>query len=87
MMDFYNASGEPLVAGYGLGLVHFNPDLFNGLTVYGHSGDAPGYAAGSLYIADYDVCLAIADNTEEGEGMWVINDLLDIIIEEISQNQ
>jgi len=88
MMDFYTTiSDQPLLSGYGLGLVHFNPDLFNGLTVYGHSGDAPGYAAGSLYIADYDVCLGIADNTEEGEAMWVINDLLSIISDEMDKSE
>jgi CubicO group peptidase (beta-lactamase class C family) len=57
MTDFYTPiPNEPLVAGYGLGIVHFNPDLFNGLTIYGHSGDAPGYAAASMYLADYNVC-------------------------------
>lgn len=60
---------QPLLTGYGLGLVQSNPELFNGLTIYGHSGDAPGYAAGSLYLADYNVCLGIADNAEEGDAM------------------
>ena len=86
MMDFYTpVPGEPLVAGYGLGLVHFNPDLFNGLTVYGHSGDAPGYTAASLFLADYNVCLGIADNTEDGDTMWVITDLLTIITDHLDE--
>ena len=80
MTDFYTPiPDEPLVEGYGLGIVHFNPAMFNGLTVYGHSGDAPGYAAGSLYLVDYDVCVGIADNTDAGDTIWVINDLLTII--------
>jgi len=84
--DFYTPiPDQPLVAGYGLGLAHFNPDLFNGLTIYGHSGDAPGYAAGSLYLADYNVCLGIADNTQDGDNMWVINDLLAIITEHLDK--
>jgi len=71
----------PLVAGYGLGIVHFSPDLLNGLTIYGYAGDAPGYAAGSMYLADYNICLGIADNTEEGDAMWIINDILKIIVD------
>lgn len=86
MLDFYTPiSGQPLVSGYGLGLVHFNPDVFNGLTVYGHSGDAPGYAAASLYLVDYNVCIGIADNTEEGDAMWVINDLLTIVTDHLEE--
>jgi D-alanyl-D-alanine carboxypeptidase len=85
MMDFHSPTpGEPLVAGYGLGAVWFNPDLFNGLTIYGHSGNPIGYAAGGLYLADYGVCLAILDNTEEGETMPVINEILSIITRHVS---
>jgi len=85
MMSFHTPTpGEPLVAGYGLGAVWFNPDLFNGLTVYGHSGNPIGYAAGGLYLADYGVSLAILDNTEEGETMPVINEILSIITRYVS---
>ncbi len=85
MMDFHSPTpGEPLVAGYGLGAVWFNPDLFNGLTIYGHSGNPIGYAAGGLYLADYGVSLAILDNTEEGETMPVINEILSIITRHVS---
>jgi D-alanyl-D-alanine carboxypeptidase len=85
MMDFHSPTpGEPLVAGYGLGAVWFNPDLFNGLTIYGHAGNPIGYAAGGLYLADYGVCLAILDNTEEGETMPVINEILSIITRHVS---
>jgi D-alanyl-D-alanine carboxypeptidase len=85
MMDFHSPTpGEPIVAGYGLGVVWFNPDLFNGLTIYGHSGNPMGYAAGGLYLADYGVCLAILDNTEEGNTMPVINELLTIITMHVS---
>jgi len=80
MLTFHSpCTGEELVDGYGLGVTRFSPDLFNGLYLYGHGGDAIGYAAGCFYLPDYDVSLAITDNTEEGETMWVINDLLDIV--------
>ena len=83
MTDFYSPiTSEPLLDGYGLGLVRFSPELFNGLQILGHSGDAPGFAAGCLYLPDYNICLGIADNTEEGDTMWVINDLLNILVNE-----
>jgi D-alanyl-D-alanine carboxypeptidase len=84
MTDFYTPIlSEPLAAGYGLGIMQFNPDLFGGLTVYGHGGDAPGYAAASVYLADYDVCLGIGDNTEDGDTMGVFDDLMPIIIDHL----
>lgn len=80
MLNFYTpCPGEDLVAGYGLGVVRFSPELFNDLEVWGHGGNAIGYAAGCFYLTDYEVSIAIMDNTEEGEAMWVINDLLDIV--------
>jgi D-alanyl-D-alanine carboxypeptidase len=85
MMDFHSPTpGEPLVTGYGLGVVWFNPDLFNGLTIHGHAGNPIGYAAGGLYLADYGVSLALLDNTEEGDTMPVINEILSIITRHVS---
>jgi D-alanyl-D-alanine carboxypeptidase len=79
MMDFVVPTpGEPLVYGYGLGVCWFSPELFNNLTAYGHGGNPIGYAAGCFYLPDYDVCIGILDNTEEGETMPVINDILEI---------
>jgi D-alanyl-D-alanine carboxypeptidase len=81
MLTFYSpCPDEELVDGYGLGVTRFSPALFNGLQVWGHGGNALGYAAGCFYLPDYDVSLAIMDNTEDGESMRVINDLLDIVI-------
>lgn len=85
MMDFHSpTTGEPRLAGYGLGAIWLNPTLFNGLTIYGHSGDPIGYAAAGLYLADYGVCLALLDNTEEGEVMPVINEILSIITRHVN---
>ena len=84
MLTFYSPIPEipnnpPIVAGYGLGVVRFAPELFNGLEIWGHGGDAPGYAAGSLYLVDYGVSIGIATNTDKGEAMRTLNDLLSII--------
>ena len=85
MMDFHVPTpGEPLVYGYGLGVCWFSRELFNNLTAYGHGGNPLGYAAGCFYLPDYDVCVAILDNTEEGETMPVINDILTIITRHVS---
>jgi D-alanyl-D-alanine carboxypeptidase len=87
MLTFYPVATpeEPLAAGYGLGAVRFTPELFNGLEVWGHSGNAPGYAAGSFYLPDYGVSIGIATNTEEGEAMHTINDLLSIITSNVER--
>lgn len=87
MLDFHSpcTGEEAMCAGYGLGAVKFNPELFNGLNVIGHSGNAPGFAAASIYLPDYDICLGFLDNTEEGEAMLVINELLHIAIEHIEE--
>jgi D-alanyl-D-alanine carboxypeptidase len=85
MMDFHVPTpGEPLVYGYGLGVCWFNPELFNNLTVYGHGGNPIGYAAACLYLPDYSVCIGILDNTEEGETMPIINDILEIVTRHVS---
>jgi D-alanyl-D-alanine carboxypeptidase len=84
MLTFHSPNpGEPLVAGYGLGVVRFSPDLFNGLEIWGHSGNAPGYAAACLYLPEYDVSIGIMVNTEAGEAIVTINDLLNILTEEL----
>ena len=86
MIDFYfPTTGDPMVNGYGLGVFRFEPTLIDGLEMWGHGGDAIGYAAGSFYLPNYNLCLGIADNTEEGETMWVIKDLLTIAIDNLEE--
>jgi D-alanyl-D-alanine carboxypeptidase len=83
MRDFYVPEGhdEPMVQGYGLGLMRFHPDFVSGLNVWGHGGNAPGYAAAMLYLVDYGVVIALMDNTEHGVAMEVLNDLLRVILD------
>ncbi len=63
----------------------FQPELFNGLEVYGHSGNAPGYAAACLYLPDYGICMGFTDNTEEGNAMTTIFDLLSVITSHLEE--
>ncbi|UCC83865.1 MAG: beta-lactamase family protein [Gemmatimonadota bacterium] len=81
MTDWYFPSGhdEPMVHGYGLGLMWFNSSFVSGHTVWGHGGNAPGYAAGMVYMVDYGVVVSLMDNTEYGEGMVVIDEIFDVI--------
>lgn len=80
MLIFHSPTpDEPLLVGYGLGVVKFNPELFNGLEIWGHSGNAPGYAAACFYLPDYDVSIGMMVNTEGGESMPTIIDLLTIL--------
>jgi uncharacterized protein (TIGR02145 family) len=71
MLTFYSpCTGEEFFcAGYGLGAALFNPDIVYGEVAYGHSGNAPGYAAASIYLPDLGVCIGCLDNTEEGEAI------------------
>lgn len=80
MLNFYSpCPGEPMVSGYGLGILRFEPSILNGVNAIGHAGDPPGYAAGGLYLTDYDVCIGIMDNTQDGDAMLIINDIIGII--------
>ena len=83
MTDFFVPVGqdEPMVQGYGLGLMRFHPDFVSGLEAWGHGGNAPGYAAGMFYLVDHGVVIAVMDNTEHGVAMEVLDDLLHVIVD------
>jgi len=84
-MLILNPTGEEefRVEAYGLGVTKFDADLFNGLEIYGHGGNPIGYAAACFYLPAYNICIGVMDNTENGNTMEVIPDLLDIIINEV----
>jgi D-alanyl-D-alanine carboxypeptidase len=85
MLDFHSpCPGEPMASGYGLGILRFEPSLFNGVNVLGHGGNAPGYAAGSFYLTDYNICIGIMDNTEYGDTMPVINDIITLLLNHLN---
>lgn len=82
MLTFHSpCTGEEfLSAGYGLGVAKFNPQVFNGLEAYGHGGHGPGYAAGTIFLPEYNVCIGFMDNTDGGESVSVaLSNLLDVI--------
>jgi D-alanyl-D-alanine carboxypeptidase len=89
MTDFYLPSGhdEPMVQGYGLGLMWFNNAWTSGQTIWGHGGNAPGYAAGMLYMVDYGTVVTLMDNTEEGEAMVVLDRILDVITQNVTRRE
>jgi D-alanyl-D-alanine carboxypeptidase len=82
MTDFVFPTGhdEPLVYGYGLGLVWFNATFFSAQKVWGHSGNAPGYAAGMLYLVDHDAVVAVMDNTDGGDAVGTLNAILPVVV-------
>jgi D-alanyl-D-alanine carboxypeptidase len=88
MLTFYSpCTGEEFqCAGYGLSVVNFNPKLLDGLEAIGHSGNAPGYAAASMYFPDLEVSIGFVDNTEEGETIGAgISNLLNVITDYIGE--
>ena len=75
---------EFLCAGYGLSVVNYDTQVFNGIEAIGHSGNAPGCAAACLYFPDYMVCIGMTDNTEEGETIGAgVNNLLKVIADSL----
>lgn len=76
---------EYMCDAYGLGAFRFNPDIVHGLEAIGHSGNAPGYAAVSLYFPEYNICIGFVDNTEEGNLMWLFIDLLKTTVDYLEE--
>ena len=83
MTDFYLPFGhdEPMLHGYGLGLLWFNPEFLFGHRIWGHGGNAPGYAAGMLYLVDHGAVVSIMDNTEHGDAMGTLDAILAAVVE------
>ena len=82
MLTFHSpcAGEEFMCAGYGLGVVKFNPQIFSGLEAYGHGGHGPGYAAGTIFLPKYNVCLGFMDNTDGGESVSMTMEKLLVVI-------
>jgi D-alanyl-D-alanine carboxypeptidase len=69
-----------LVAGYGLGAVRFNPELFDGTLVIGHSGGALFYSAASMYLPAYGVTIGAAQNFDHDDIFgWAITEVIRLI--------
>ena len=69
-----------LVAGYGLGAVRFNPELFDGTLVIGHSGSSLFYSAASLYLPDYGVTIGASQNFDHDDIFgWAITEVIRLI--------
>lgn len=81
-------TGEEFIgAGYGLGVVSFNPELVYGLEAYGHGGNAPGYAAMCMYLPELEVAVGIVDNTEAGESIGLCTGkLVDVILTHLAES-
>jgi D-alanyl-D-alanine carboxypeptidase len=82
MVDFrpVRMEEEPLLAGYGLGSVRFAREVVSGKEAWGHGGNAPGYAAGAFYLPEYGITMGFADNTERGDAMPLLDDMMGLIL-------
>ena len=84
MLDWVPLGIEPdraqILADYGLGAARYNPDLFDGTLVIGHSGGARFYSAAALYLPDYGVAIGAAQNfyNEETVGS-TLSQVVDLI--------
>ncbi len=83
MLEFESpCPGEEMLDGYGLGIVRYKHSMFNNLEVWGHGGNNLGYAAGSFYLPGYGISIAVMDNTEDGDAMWVTSKILTLLTSE-----
>jgi D-alanyl-D-alanine carboxypeptidase len=89
MLTFHSpCTGEEFFCdGYGLGAFKSNPDLLSGIQAIGHTGNAPAYAAASLFVPELDLSIGFVDNTEDGESMFIMNDLLKIVKDHIEKHR
>ena len=89
MLDFVpvgpDAEESPLLSGYGLGAVAYQPELFGGALVVGHSGGDPFYSAVSLYLPEYGVTIGAAENTETEDAFGLaIMQVIDVITQHVA---
>jgi len=85
MFDFHSpCPGEGFISGYGLAIVDFNTDMTMGIRAWGHAGNALGFGAVTVYMPDYDVTVAILDNTEKFEAIMPgFANIINVIIKNI----
>ncbi len=88
MLDFVplgpDAEESPLLSGYGLGAVTYQPEVFGGALVIGHSGGDPFYSAVSVYLPEYGVTIGAAENTatEDAFGLAMMQ-VVDVITQHL----
>ena len=74
-------SGEPFMAGYGLGVVEISPEVLGGQQIWGHLGSQYGYRTFGGYFPQHGVSMAllINDDTDEG-GFHIMMNLLGALL-------
>jgi D-alanyl-D-alanine carboxypeptidase len=85
MFDFHSpCPGEEFIDGYGLGVLNFSTEFTRGIRAWGHAGNSLGFGAIAIYLPDYDVTVAMMDNTEKAEAIFAgLNNLLEVIMNNI----
>jgi len=97
MLDFTGpVRGEPLMKGYGLGVVDINLGLmlpqWENVRVYGHLGSQFGYMTFVGYFPDYGVSIAVMSNRGgDGESaraiMTVGGAVIDVLLENLGAEE
>lgn len=86
MLTFVSPTpGEPLAAGYGLGIAELNPAVVEGQRVWGHGGSIAGYRAFVGHLPDLGITMSVLINSESEEGFGdFITGLLRVILDQAS---
>jgi hypothetical protein len=88
MLDFVpvgpEAEESPLISGYGLGAITYQPELFGGALAIGHSGGDEFYSSVSVYLPEYGVTIGAAENTETADAFGLaIMQVVDVITQHV----
>ena len=89
MLTFHSPTpGEPLIIGYGLGIVKIAPELVAGEEAFGHSGWVFGYSTAMVYFPEYDVSIAILLNKNDENCLAAMADaLIRVVIDYLSHSK
>ena len=80
MLTFHSPTpGEPLVFGYGLGVMEFPPEILGGMlgradvSMWGHLGSQYGYRAFVGHLPEHSVSISVLINDDTDEGITYIS--------------
>jgi D-alanyl-D-alanine carboxypeptidase len=86
MLTFvFPTPGEPMLAGYGLGILEPAPGLLHEERMWGHSGSIPGYRAIAMYLPKYRVTVSMLMNFDgDEEEISFFGELISVLLDHVS---
>jgi D-alanyl-D-alanine carboxypeptidase len=77
--------GEPMLAGYGLGILEPAPGLLHEERMWGHSGSIDGYRAVAMYLPKYHLTVSMLINFDgDEEEISIFGELISMLVDHVS---